>query len=109
MVLCFAIVIGAVFLAWWLSRFLLGRSVAGGGQYLKIIDRVAVGRERYLLLVQLQEETYFLGVTEQTVVLLEKMPKDFSCVEQAEQVTFPVWLSRFRKGAGTEQESGGKD
>lgn len=60
-------------LAYWCSRY-LGKRYGGSvsGRYLKIIDRVQVGADRYLLLVKLQEHTYLVGVSPAGVQLLSE-------------------------------------
>ena len=70
-------VIVILVLAYWCSRY-LGKRYGGSvsGTYLKIIDRVQVGADRYLLLVRLQEHTYLLGVSPAGVQLLSE-PEDF--------------------------------
>ena len=64
-------------LAYWCSRY-LGKRYGGGtsGKYLRVIDRVQVGADRYLLLVKLQEHTYLVGVSPAGVQLLSE-PEDF--------------------------------
>ena len=64
-------------LAYWCSRY-LGKRYGGSvsGTYLKIIDRVQVGADRYLLLVKLEEHTYLIGVSPAGVQLLSE-PADF--------------------------------
>ncbi len=64
-------------LAYWCSRY-LGRRYGGGvsGKYLKVIDRVQVGADRYLLLVKLEDHTWLIGVSPAGIQLLSE-PEDF--------------------------------
>lgn len=64
-------------LAYWCSRY-LGKRYGGGvsGKYLKVIDRIQVGADRYLLLIELQEHTYLIGVSPAGTQLLSE-PADF--------------------------------
>lgn len=64
-------------LAYWCSRY-LGKRYGGSvsGKYLKVLDRVQVGADRYLLLIRLQEHTYLVGVSPAGVQLLSE-PADF--------------------------------
>lgn len=72
-------------LAYWCSRY-LGKRYGGGvsGKYLKVIDRVQVGADRYLLLVKLEEHTYLIGVSPAGVQLLSE-PADFVWEPEEEQ------------------------
>ncbi len=78
-------VVGILALSWWCSRY-LGRRWGGGvsGHYLKVIDRVQVGADRYLMLVKLQEHTYLIGVSDKGVQLLTEAEGTFEMPKQEE-------------------------
>ncbi len=75
-------VVGILLLAYWFSRF-LGKRWSGGlsGRHLKIIDRLQVGADRYLLLVKLQDHTYLVGVSEKGIQLLAEPEGGFDVPE----------------------------
>lgn len=79
-------------LAYWCSRY-LGKRYGGGvsGKYLKVLDRIQVGADRYLFLLKLQDHTYLIGVSPAGVQLLSE-PEDF--------VGEPEEEPRFDSGAG---------
>lgn len=79
-------VIGILVLAYWSSRF-LGKRWGGGisGRYLKIIDRIQVGADRYILLVKLEEHTYLVGVSEKGIQLLTEPNGTFEEPDQEEK------------------------
>ena len=72
-------------LAYWCSRY-LGKRYGGGisGKYLKIIDRVQVGTDRYLILLRLQERTYLVGVSPAGIQFLSE-PEGFIEEEPEEE------------------------
>lgn len=76
-------VIGILVLSYWCSRY-LGKRWGGSisGSYLKIIDRIQVGADRYLLLVKLQDHTYLIGVSDKGVQLLTEADGTFEVPEQ---------------------------
>jgi flagellar biogenesis protein FliO len=75
-VLALAVVVGAIFLTYALARYLSARS--GGfmsGRQIKILDRVPLGKDKYLLVVAVRGKVFFLGAAE-TVTVLETWPED---------------------------------
>lgn len=57
-----------IYLSYVVSKFLAGNSVTmGTSKYMRIIDRVPLGKDRYLLIVKVGKKTFFLGVTDQGV------------------------------------------
>lgn len=76
-------VVGILVLSYWCSRY-LGKRWGGrtSGNYLKIIDRIQVGADRYLLLVKLQEHTYLIGVSDKGVQLLTEPEGTFEIPEE---------------------------
>jgi flagellar biosynthetic protein FliO len=71
------VVVGAIFLIYWASKFFLSRGGLMNGRFVKIVDRVPVGKDKFLLLVEIKGVTYFVGVAENNITLLEKMTDDF--------------------------------
>lgn len=81
-----------LFLAYWTTRMLgtgLGRRQQSGD--MKILERLAVGRDSYLLIVDIQERILVVGVSPAGIVKLEELetyvrknpaeaPPDFSSV-----------------------------
>lgn len=80
-----AIVIGLIFLTYWVTQKLgLPTLNAGNSKNFKVIDRMVLGREKYLAVVQLQEKYYLIGVSDQQISLLKELGDDFSFSDPAE-------------------------
>lgn len=74
-------------LAYWSSRYLGKRwGYASSGKNLKVIDRIQVGADRYLLLVALKEHTYLIGVSDSGIRLLAEPEGTFEEPEQGEDI-----------------------
>ncbi|MGI6707466.1 MAG: flagellar biosynthetic protein FliO [Clostridia bacterium] len=61
--LCFVL-----WLAYWTSRWIASRSAQfTQGKYLKMIDRIMVGNDKWITLVQLGDKIYMIGITGQRI------------------------------------------
>lgn len=71
-----------LFLAYWSSR-LLGKSWTrtSAGKHMKVIEQIQIGQDKQLLLVKLQEHTYFLGVSQAGIQLLSQVEGEFNDCE----------------------------
>lgn len=67
------IVIGAILLTYWGAKYLQDKNSASFGRMFKVIDRIMIGKEKYIVLLQFQEKYYLLGVSDNNITLLEKM------------------------------------
>ena len=99
-------VVSILLLAYWSSRF-LGKRWGGGasGRYLKIIDRIQVGADRYILLVKLQDHTYLMGVSEKGVQLLTEPEGTFEEPDYGEK---PMGFQEILKAYSTFKEKKGE-
>ena len=101
-------VIGILILAYWSSRF-LGKRWGGGtsGRYLKIIDRLQVGADCYILLVKLEDHTYLVGVSEKGIQLLTEPDGTFEePVQEEKTMSFQELLKTY--GAFRSEKRGEK-
>lgn len=74
LILYFIVVIGVLYLAYRVTRFIGERSQ--GGQLsgsLKVLERVSVGRDSSLMIVEVQGRYLLLGVTPGGIVKLEEL------------------------------------
>lgn len=64
-------------LAWWASRA-IGRAYAGGGagRTVQLLDRVALGGEKQLLVVKAAGKVLLLGVTAHEISFLQELDED---------------------------------
>jgi flagellar biogenesis protein FliO len=104
-----AVVIGAIFLTYALTRRLSGKGGFVSGGQIKILDRAPAGKDKYLLLVAVSGKVFFLGVGE-NVSVLETWTDDFAAAE-TEQPELPfaaIWRGLIRRGPAG-KESGKTD
>ncbi len=84
------IVIAVLFAAWWVTRKIAGSGQFGGrSRYMKIIDRMPVAQDRFLVLVRLGEKVYLLGVASSEITFLAEMEGEPDPLQESEQ-TAPV-------------------
>ena len=56
------------------SKYVSSRTVRmNGAKYMDIVDRMAVGQDRFLLIVKIQEKYYLVGTTGQSIQLLKEL------------------------------------
>lgn len=93
--------------AYWASRFLARRyqGTAGHTKNIRVLERVAVGRDSALLLVKVNQKVCFLGVSAKQITLLETFSADeiLNIDEQPPaMISFGDMLKKFReKGSST--------
>ncbi|MGO4998518.1 flagellar biosynthetic protein FliO [Oceanisphaera sp. W20_SRM_FM3] len=66
-------VIAAIFVLGWLLRRLRGAALLGGSRQLKIVASLAIGQRERVMVVQVGEEQWLLGVTAQQISGLGKL------------------------------------
>lgn len=65
-------------LAYYVSRALgRGRNRRAAGKYLNVIDQMAIGQDRALLIVSVGDEHYLVGSASGSVTLLAKLDGEF--------------------------------
>jgi flagellar biogenesis protein FliO len=108
-VLALVVVIGAIFLTYALARFLSAKGGFISGRHIKILDRVPMGRDKYLLIVSVQEKTFFIGVAENIAVLETWTDESAVWEKKPKEAPFAAIWSEFRLNrsgsAGKESES----
>ncbi|MEG2928848.1 MAG: flagellar biosynthetic protein FliO [Oscillospiraceae bacterium] len=63
-----------IYLSYVASKYVArGSAAMGVSKYMRIVDRVALGRDRYLVIVTIGEKVFFLGVTDQNVTTLSAL------------------------------------
>ena len=78
LVLSLGIVIGLIYLTYWLSQKAnLPRMNVSQSKYMQIMDRIMVGRDRSIVIVKVQQQFYLLSISEQGVKLIDKLDSDF--------------------------------
>lgn len=77
-------------LAWWSTGF-LARKMRGAanGHSMKVIDSITVGRDRQLLLVKIQEETFLIGSSPQGLRFMTKVEGKFDDIPEDEHPQNP--------------------
>lgn len=67
-------------LAYWFTRYVVGRLAGGkllGRQSrISVLEQISVGKEQRLMLVQMGDKVYLLGVTPGGITCLETLPAD---------------------------------
>ena len=67
------LVIGVILVLGWLLRRLRGAALLGGSRQLKVVSSLALGQRERLMVVQVGEEQWLLGVTAQQISGLGKL------------------------------------
>lgn len=62
----------------WMSTKMTGHKTS---RIIKVIDRVAIGQDKFLLVVQVGEQTMLIGMSGDSVVKLSDLPETFSLDE----------------------------
>ena len=78
-------VIGAILVLGWLLRRLRGAALMGGSRQLKIVASLALGQRERVIVVQVGEEQWLLGVTAQQISSLGKLEQPL-VIEQAKSL-----------------------
>lgn len=102
-------VIVVLVMAWWCSR-LLGKQwgqFSGSGN-IRLVGQLQVGRDRSILLLQVGEDNYLVGVSQAGIQLLSKVEGEF---ETEQPLGMPVSMQRpfrefFEKQLGRSEKNG---
>lgn len=76
MLLSLLVVIGVIYLTYWFCRQLSGQQQWKQGQHIRIVERMPVGRDKQILIVQVEEQQYLIGCSEQSLTLLDKLEEN---------------------------------
>lgn len=96
-------ILGILLLAYWCSRMLgkkWGNSSCSGN--IKVVGQLQVGQDRQILLLELGEHYYLVGVSQAGIKLLTEVEGDFETDMQGqpggpEFPSFPELLEKYRK------------
>ena len=75
------IVIMVILVTYWAAKYLQQRGGGSSSQCFRVIDRIVIGREQYVVLLAFQDKQYLLGVSSQSVNLLERIDEPYSGAE----------------------------
>lgn len=92
------LVVIIIFLSYLAAKYLTkGASKLGGAKHMKVIDRIVVGQDRALLIVQIGKEYYLIGSSDQTISLLKELsPEDLTFLPDVEDQSIPGFKDSFR-------------
>ncbi len=94
------VIIGAVILASYYVTRLVAKT--GGGVYrrgtgIRQVASLPLGKDKSVVIVEIGETAYILGMTQQHVELLDKLPKDELKLIREEQEAPPSFMSSFKE------------
>ena len=79
MIVCVVVVLG---MSYWVTRFVAGRGllkggfVRGGSGQIKVVEQYVLGRDQRLVVVQVGEKHYLLGITANNISMLSEVNWD---------------------------------
>ena len=95
MILSFAFVI---LLAYLTTKFLSKTSLGGiNGKNIKIIERINISADKYLMIIELNREFYFISSDKNSTILLDKLEDFVPVVKEVNNISFAETLDRFKK------------
>ncbi len=66
-----------IYLSYLFSRYIsIGAAKFNAAKYMNIVDRLAVGQDRMLLIIELGEKYYLTSVTSQNIQILKELDKE---------------------------------
>ena len=77
-----------LFLAWFCTRWIskrFGLRTAAGGSKIKMLDRMALGADRSLVVVRLEDRVWLLGVTAHHVSKIDELDPEIFTEEELSQ------------------------
>ena len=98
--------VAVLFAAYWCTKLLGKRYEAGLSPvgYIRVLDRVNIGPDRQVCIVQTGGKTFLLGVTSQSVVTLGELDAEqlVQLQANAQAAVFPDILQSFLKKSNSE-------
>lgn len=75
-----------------------------GGKFIKVLDRIVVSKASSVIIIEVQEKQYMLGVSEQNVQVLMEIEDKITPVSENEMVkgNFQSIINGLNKWKGTE-------
>ncbi len=86
-----AVIVAILFAAWWFTKKVASGSSFSSPQsrYMKIIDRIPLAQDRFIVLVQVEEKVYMAGVTASQITLLAELDKEPEMLQAQPLTTAP--------------------
>ena len=99
MLVSLAIVLGIIYFTYWLCRRLPSmQHQMKSGQNIRVLERTPIGGNKQILLVQVNEQQYLLGCSEQNITVLDKLAEPIFIEEVKSEVNFQQMLQKYKKG-----------
>lgn len=98
------IVIGAILLTSWAAKYLQTKNSTNVGRRFKLLERIVVGKDSYVVLLAFEGKYYLLGVGAQNVTLLEKFDALDDAPENALTDSFKSKLKAFTKSTFSDED-----
>ncbi len=77
-----------IYLSYLFSKYIsLGASKFNATKYMNIVDRLAVGQDRMILILELGEKYYLTSVTSQNIQILKELDKEELIERKSERIT----------------------
>ncbi len=69
--------VAVIYLSYLFSKYLsLGASKINGAKYMRIVDRLFLGQDKFMMVIQIGDRYYLAGVTGQNVSLMKELAGD---------------------------------
>lgn len=99
MLVSLAIVLGVIYFTYWLCRRLPGmQQQMKTGKNIRVLEQTPIGGNKQILLVQVDEQQYLLGCSEQNITVLDKLEKTIFIEEVKSELNFQQVLQKYRRG-----------
>lgn len=70
-------VVAVIYLSYVFSKYVaLGASKMSGTKYMRVVDRMMLGQDKMMIIVQIGESYYLTGVTSQNVQIIKELSGD---------------------------------
>lgn len=77
LILAIAAVIAVIYGSYAVSKYIaVGASKVNGARYMKVIDRIPVGQDRSILILQIGDKRYLVGNTQHSIELLRELGEE---------------------------------
>ena len=92
------LVILVIFLSYYVTKYLAKGAVRiNGTSHMKVLDRIVLGQDRALLIVQIGAAYYLIGSSDQSISLLKELnPDDLISLPDNESQDLPGFKQSFR-------------
>ena len=69
--------VAVIYLSYLFSKYLsLGASKINGAKYMRVVDRLFLGQDKFMMVIQIGDRYYLAGVTGQSVTLMKELSGD---------------------------------